>query len=71
MERWPDDVSLIVNAGPEDGWPVYDIWHTGGPGGPWLTAATEQAARSICDAIEELHELRAEVVHLRGLQNKP
>ena len=66
MERWPDGISLFVNAGPEDGFPVFDIWHNGGPGGPWLTAHTEEAARSICDAIEELHALRSEVVRLRS-----
>lgn len=68
MERWPDCVYLIVNDGPKDEWKVRCIW---GTGGPRLTAETDQAARSICDAIEELHELRAEVARLRGLQNKP
>jgi hypothetical protein len=64
--RWPDGVTLLVNAGPEEGWPCYDIWHTGGPGGPWLEAATEGAARSIVQAIDELHDLRAERDALRA-----
>lgn len=64
--RWPDGVTLLVNAGPEEGWPRYDIWHTGGPGGPWLEAATEEAARSIVQAIDELHDSRAERDALRA-----
>jgi hypothetical protein len=59
-EKWTEGVSLLVNAGPEDGLDHYDIWHTGGPGGPMLTAHSEASARAICDAIEELHQLRAE-----------
>lgn len=59
-DAWPDDVSLFVNAGPDEGWSRYDLWHTGGPGGPWLEAATEEAARSIVHAVDELHTLRAE-----------
>lgn len=64
--RWPDGVTLLVNAGPKEGWPRYDIWHTGGPGGPWLEAATEEAARSIVQAIDELLALRAERDTLRA-----
>lgn len=63
-DAWPDDVSLFVNAGPDEGWSRYDIWHTGGPGGPWLEAGTEQAARSILHAVDELHTLRAERAEL-------
>lgn len=66
-ERWPDDVSLMVNAGPEDGHDGYDIWHTGGPGGPWLTAISEEAARSVIAVVDEVHELRAENTRLRSL----
>lgn len=58
--RWPDGVRLLLNAGPGPHWPRYDIWHTGGPGGPWLEAVTEEAAHAIIDAIDELHMLRAE-----------
>lgn len=61
-ERWPDDVSLTINSSPESGpWDMWDIWHTGGPGGPWLMANSKDAAMSVVDAIQELHELRAEV----------
>jgi hypothetical protein len=63
--RWTEGVSLLVNAGPEDGLDHYDIWHTGGPGGPMLTAHSESSARAICDAIEELHQLRAENERVR------
>lgn len=59
-DAWPDDVSLLLNAEPDPHWPRYDIWHTGGPGGPWLEATTEEAARSIVHAVDELHTLRAE-----------
>ena len=65
-EKWAEGVSLYVNAGPEDGIAYYDIWHNGGPGGPMLVAFSERAAREICFAIQELHELRAEVEYLRG-----
>jgi len=64
-EKWTEGVSLYLNAGPEDGIDYYDIWHDGGPGGPMLVAFHENSARAICAAIEELHELRAEVEQLR------
>lgn len=63
--RWPDGVHLLLNAGPDPHWPRYDIWRTGGPGGPWLEAATEEAAHAIIDAIDELLTLRVEVERLR------
>lgn len=59
IERWPDDVRLTVNAGPEDGHGDYDIWHTGGPGGPWLTAISKEAAMSVIAVVDEVHALRA------------
>lgn len=59
IERWPDDVRLLVNAEPEDGRGDYDIWHTGGPGGPWLTAISKEAAMSVIAVVDEVHELRA------------
>jgi hypothetical protein len=65
-EKWTEGVSLFCNAGPEDGIDYYDIWHNGGPGGPMLVACHENSARAICAAIEELHQLRAEVEYLRG-----
>lgn len=58
-ERWPDDVRLMVNAEPEDGRGDYDIWHTGGPGGPWLTAISKEAAMSVIAVVDEVHALRA------------
>jgi hypothetical protein len=65
-EKWTEGVSLFCNAGPEDGIDYYDIWHNGGPGGPMLVAFHENSAQAICAAIQELHELRAEVEYLRG-----
>jgi len=65
-EKWTEGVSLFINAEPADGIDYYDIWHNGGPGGPMLVAHHENSARAICDAIEELHELRAEVERLRA-----
>lgn len=59
--KWPDDIDLFVN---HEGPPV-DIWHDGGPGGPFLTAADMETAQAIIDAIDELHQRRAEVADLR------
>ncbi len=67
-EKWTEGVSLFINAEPADGIDYYDIWHNGGPGGPMLVAHHENSARAICDAIEELHELRAEVERLRDAE---
>ena len=66
MTRWHDDISLFINATPDDGIGHYDIWHNGGPGGPMLTAQSREAAEEICTAVDELLELRAEVERLRG-----
>lgn len=66
-ERWPDDVRLTVNSEPENGRGDYDIWHTGGPGGPWLTAISKDAAESVIAVVDEVHELRAENTRLRSL----
>ena len=65
MTRW-NDVSLFINATPDDGIDHYDIWHNGGPGCPMLTAQSRGAADAICAAVIELLELRAEVERLRG-----
>lgn len=70
MPYWPDDVRLTINAEPEDGVDYYDIWHTGGPGGPWLTAHTKAAAWSVIGVVDEVHALRAEVKRLTAERDR-
>lgn len=65
--KWPDTIGLFVN---DEGPPV-DIWHTGGPGGPFLTADSMETAQAIIGAIDELHERRAEVEYLRRRYETP
>lgn len=58
MIRWPDNLSLYINASPQDGIEYFDIWHTGGPGGPMIQVSNFDNAQAICSAIEELNKLR-------------
>ena len=57
--RWPEHRSLFVNGGPDDDHELWGVWHDGGPGGPFADLYSEQTARDLCAAIEELHRLRA------------
>ena len=66
MTRWNDGVSLFIGGDPEKYDPYFDIWHSGGPGGPMLMAQSREAADEICAAVDELLELRAEVKRLRA-----
>lgn len=60
MNKWPDDIRLFVNGGPDDDHELWDIWHDGGPGGHAFDAYSEQMANGICSAIDELQNLRQE-----------
>jgi hypothetical protein len=60
MNKWPENVGLFVNGGPDDDCQLWDIWHDGGPGGPAFDAHSEQMANGICSAIDELQNLRQE-----------
>lgn len=58
---WPEGLSLYINAEPGDGFEGYDIWHNGGPGGPFAICYSKQAADSLISAIEELNALRKQL----------
>lgn len=60
MNKWPENISLFVNGGPDDDHELWDIWHNGGPGGHAFDAYSEQMANGICSAIYELLSLRQE-----------
>ena len=69
MKKWPDGISIYINATPEDGFEAYDVWHNGGPGGPMLTTFSLEFAESICAAIDELLELRKKVALINQEKN--
>lgn len=56
--KWPKDLSLFVNGGPDDECGLWDVWHDGGPGGPFCDVYGEESAEMLCAAINELHRLR-------------
>jgi FtsZ-binding cell division protein ZapB len=60
MNKWPENIRLFVNGGPDDGCQLWDIWHDGGPGGHCFDAYSEQMANNIVSAIDELQSLREE-----------
>jgi hypothetical protein len=60
MNKWPENIRLFINGGPDDGCQLWDIWHDGGPGGHCFDAYSEQMANGIVSAIDELQSLREE-----------
>lgn len=60
MNKWPENIRLFVNGGPDDSCQLWDIWHDGGPGGHYFDAYSEQMANEIVSAIDELQSLREE-----------
>ncbi len=60
MNKWPENIRLFVNGGPDDVCQLWDIWHDGGPGGHCFDPYSEQMANGIVSAIDELQSLREE-----------